>query len=119
MLEAPPDTSIPALRALGFAAARAEIIGVLEDHIIVPRDWVQRMLAAHQDEAQVVGGAVDNMAQERLVDWAAFLCEYSHCLAPPAGIGGWIPGNNVTYQQKVLEHFSDILTSRTMGRFPP
>src|SRR4051794_38969535 len=73
LLEAPSETSIPALRALGFQAARADLVGVLEDHIIVPRDWVQRMLAAHRNEVQVVGGAIENAARERLIDWAAFL----------------------------------------------
>ncbi len=109
LLEAPAETSIPALRALGFQAAQAEIVGVLEDHIIVPRDWVQCMLAVHRDGGQVVGGAIDNAARERLIDWAAFLCEYHHCLAPMAGPASWVPGNNVTYRRKVLERFRDVI----------
>jgi glycosyltransferase involved in cell wall biosynthesis len=110
LLEAPRETSIPALRAIAFRAARARVVGVIEDHVIVPPDWAQRMLAAHREGAEVVGGAVDNAARDSLVDWAAFLCEYSHCLLPaPAGPAGWVTGNNVTYRRSLLERFSDTI----------
>ena len=110
LLEAPPEFTIPALRALAFKKARAEIVGVIEDHVIVPRDWAERMLAAHRDGAQVVGGSVDNAARERLVDWAGFLCEYSQCLAPPAGSAEWLTGNNVTSQRSLLERFQNVVS---------
>jgi hypothetical protein len=109
LLEAPPGTSIPALRALAFGAARAAVVGVVEDHVIVPPAWAQQMLAAHRQGAEVVGGAVDNAARERFVDWAAFFCEYSHCLAPSAGPVDWVTGNNVTYRRSVLERFQDLI----------
>ncbi len=109
LLEAPARTTIPALRRLAFAAATADVVGVIEDHVIVPPDWATRMLAAHAAGAQVVGGAVVNAATERLVDWAAFLCEYSHCLRPAAGHAEWLPGNNVTYRRALLARFADQL----------
>ncbi len=110
ILETVPEMSIPALRALAFTEARAEIVGVIEDHVIVAPDWAERMLAAHREGAQVVGGSVDNAARERLVDWAAFLCEYSHCLAPPVGSAEWLTGNNVTYRRSLLEQFKDVVS---------
>ena len=109
LMEAAPNTSIPALRAEAFRAARADVVGVIEDHVIVPPDWAERMLAAHREGAEVVGGAVDNAARERLVDWAAFLCEYSHCLTPPEGSAAWVTGNNVTYRRYLLERFRGAL----------
>ncbi len=110
LLEASPETSIPSLRALAFREARADVVGVIEDHVIVPPDWARRMLTAHAEGAEVVGGTVENAARERLVDWAAFLCEYSHCLQPAApGPAEWLTGNNVTYRRPLLERFSDLL----------
>src|SRR5437899_5472899 len=38
LVEAPAGTSIPALRRLGFRAARADVVGVIEDHVLVPGD---------------------------------------------------------------------------------
>lgn len=110
VLEAPGDTTIPRLRALAFAAARAPVVGVIEDHVLVPPDWAARMLAAHREGAQVVGGAVENAATERFVDVAAFLCEYNHCLAaPPPGPADWVTGNNVTYRRALLERFRPVI----------
>jgi hypothetical protein len=104
LLEAQPGTSIPRLRAMAFEAAQAPVVGVIEDHVLVPPDWAERMLAAHRDGAAVVGGAVTNAATDSFVDVAAFLCEYSHCLAPPpAGPASWLTGNNVTYRRELLE----------------
>lgn len=107
LIEAPARTTIPALRRLAFQEARADVVGVIEDHVLVPPDWAARMLAAHRDGAQVVGGAVENVATERLVDWSAFLCEYSQCLAPSPGPADWLTGNNVTYRRALLARFAD------------
>jgi len=109
LIEAPAGTTIPTLRRLAFAAARAGIVGVIEDHVIVPRDWQTRMLAAHAAGDEVTGGAVANAATETLVDWSAFLCEYSHCLEPPVGDSTWLPGNNVTYRRSLLERMAPVL----------
>jgi glycosyltransferase involved in cell wall biosynthesis len=105
ILEVEAGTSIPAMRSLAFRAVRADIVAVLEDHVLVPPDWARRMLEAQRGGAAAVGGAVDNAAIDRLVDRAAFLCEYSHCLSPPAGPASWLTGNNVTYRRDVLNRF--------------
>ncbi len=109
LIEAAAGTAIPALRRLAFARARAEVVGVIEDHVIVPPDWAARMLAAHAAGAEVVGGAVVNAATSSLVDWSAFLCEYSHCLTPPAGPSTWLTGNNTTYRRALLERFAGVI----------
>lgn len=110
VLEAAPGTPIPALRRLAFRAARADVVGVIEDHVLVPPDWARRMLAAHAEGHQVVGGAVENAATATVADWSAFLCEYHRCLAVPAGTAEWVTGNNVTYRRALLERFADVLT---------
>jgi len=111
LLEADRGTTIPALRRQAFGAARAAVVGVIEDHVIVPRDWAQRMLAEHARGAEVVGGAIDNAATGSLVDWSAFLCEYSHCLQPPRGASTWLPGNNITYRRALLERFASVIAA--------
>jgi hypothetical protein len=60
----------------------------------------------------VVGGAVENAATESLVDWAAFLCEYSHCVPPlPAGPAEWLTGNNIVYPRELLERYRAVVES--------
>jgi hypothetical protein len=111
LLEAAKGTTIPDLRAMAFDAVRADIVGVVEDHVLVPADWARRMLAEHAGGAQVVGGAVRNAATERLVDRAAFLCEYHQGLAPPEGAADWVVGNNVTYRRALLASHRDAWTA--------
>lgn len=110
LVEAEPDTSIPELRARAFHACEGDVVGVVEDHVLVPPDWTERMLRVHRAGARVVGGSVRNVARDRLVDRAAFLCEYSHCLEPPAaGPSERITGNNVTYRRELLQRFRPVV----------
>lgn len=107
---APSDTTIPDLRAQAFAAATGDFVAVIEDHVIVPPLWARDLITAQGVSGGVVGGAVENAATTRLVDWAAFLCEYSHCLPPlPAGPTTWVTGNNVIYPRTLLDSHRDSL----------
>jgi glycosyl transferase family 2 len=109
VLGAPPSTSIPALRAMGFEAAGAEAVAVIEDHVLVPPDWARSLLAALANGAEVVGGAVENAATETIVDWAAFLCEYSQLLPPlVAGPVASLTGNNTAYRRELLLRYRRV-----------
>jgi hypothetical protein len=106
ILPAPAGTPIPDLRARGFVAAGGEAVAVIEDHVLVPPGWARLLLAAQNRGEEVVGGSVANAATERTVDWAAFLCEYSHLLAPlPAGPSETLTGNNTVYRRALLERY--------------
>jgi glycosyltransferase involved in cell wall biosynthesis len=106
----PRGTTIPRMRAIAFAESRGNCVAVIEDHVIVPPDWARRLLDAQAASRAVVGGSVENAATERLVDWAAFLCEYSHCIPPlPAGPADWLTGNNVVYPRALLERHRSVI----------
>lgn len=103
ILPVSPTTTIPEMRAMAFDRATAASVAVIEDHVIVPEGWATALLEA-RTSAQVVGGGVRNLATERIVDWAAYLCEYSHMLPPlPEGVSEWITGNNTVYARELLE----------------
>ena len=109
LIEAPVGTTIPTLRSLAFAQARGDSVAVIEDHVLVPRGWARRLLNQQKSGEDVVGGAVENAATERLVDWAAFLCEYSHLLPPlPEGPVPSLPGNNTVYRRSLLEKYRAV-----------
>ena len=97
------------MRAMAFAAAKGASIAVIEDHVIVPTGWARALLDAQHGGAPVVGGSVENAATGRLVDWAAFLCEYSHCIPPlTAGATDWLTGNNVIYPRELLVRYRSV-----------
>lgn len=110
ILAVPEDATIPQMRATGIRAATADAIGVIEDHVLVPPNWTRRMLDEIAAGSDVVAGPVDNEAKETLIDWAAFLCEYSAVLPPlNDGPSDWLPGNNTVYRRDVLERFDALL----------
>ena len=118
VIEAPSTATIPAMRQMAFAAARGQFVAVIEDHVIVPPGWARALidaesaarLEASPGEA-IVGGSVVNAATGHIVDWAAFLCEYSHCIPPLAtGPSDWLTGNNVIYPRALLARYLDRLS---------
>ena len=111
LIEAPPQTTIPRLRALAFREASGDLVAVLEDHCLVDPDWAERMIEAHKKlEYPVIGGSVENAAREKLSDWAAFFCEYSQAMKPlPDGEVETVPGNNVSYKRWVLDRFQHLI----------
>lgn len=105
-------TTIPEMRQLGIESALGDAVGVIEDHVVVSPGWARRMLDKLAEGHDVVGGAIDNAATETLLDWACFLCEYSHCIPPlPEGASDWVPGNNVVYRRSVLEAQREALAA--------
>ncbi len=108
-LPVPRTSTIPEMRHLAFQQARGEAVAVIEDHVIVSPDWGRRLLDVLVEGHNVVGGAIANAATGKLVDWAAFLCEYSACLPPiPAGRSEWLPGNNVIYRRELLDRYRAV-----------
>jgi len=104
-----PATPIPIMRHYAFQEARGTSVAVIEDHVIVDEDWVDRILAARGDGADVVGGSVYNAATDTLLDRAAFLCEYSHDLNPrEATETSALPGNNVAYDRELLSELQSV-----------
>ncbi|MGH2670922.1 MAG: glycosyltransferase, partial [bacterium] len=96
---------IPRLRSLGIRRSRGDIVVTTEDHCVFPDDWFDQILRAHQaHSAAAIGGAVENGSRERLVDWGAYICEYTGFMLPlAAGPSGQLPGPNVSYKRAALE----------------
>lgn len=104
------DVPIPHMRAAAFEVAHGTAVAVIEDHVLVPPGWARQLLSAIDRGERVVGGSVENAATERLVDWAAFLCEYSHLLPPIAeGPVESLPGNNTVYDRALLDEYRAVV----------
>jgi hypothetical protein len=104
-----PGVTVPELRAIAIRRSRGELVGITEDHCIAPEGWLSSMVRAHEAGAMIVGGPIENAATDHLVDWAVFFCEYSAFQPPLAHGPGPVPGNNVTYDRKLLPLINDLL----------
>jgi glycosyltransferase involved in cell wall biosynthesis len=112
VIPVPRDSTIPRMREIAFEEVTADAVAVIEDHVIVPPGWARALLDARRETNAVVGGSIDNAPRSSFVDWAAFLCEYSHCLAPlPAGPSDALPGNNVIYDRALLRRYRDTIAA--------
>lgn len=109
LLAVPAGTTIPEMRHLAFGEATADAVAVIEDHVIVPPGWGRQLLDGLAAGHDVVAGPIVNAADQRLLDWSTFLCEYSACLPPlPGGPAAWLPGNNTVYRRALLERFREV-----------
>src|SRR5216684_2696057 len=107
--------SIPALRAIGIRKAKGDIVVTTEDHCVFEPGWYDRIIEAHGTTSHAaIGGAVENGSRDRLVDWAAYICEYGKFMLPfEAGSVTDLPGPNVSYKREVLEKVcGDLLDER-------
>lgn len=103
VVEVERDTPIPQMRGIAFERVTAPVVAVIEDHVQIPTGWVNTALRSQVTAGDVVAGPVANLATHTLVDRAAFICEYSHCLPPvPSAQSDWLPGNSVAYPAPLL-----------------
>jgi hypothetical protein len=66
--------SVLQMRALAMSQSRGEVVAVTEDHCRVAPDWCRQIIESHRmhPEAAVIGGAVENGSDRRVIDWASF-----------------------------------------------
>jgi hypothetical protein len=103
---APMDATIPELRALAMSRATGDIVALTEDHCIAHEHWVESLARSASDDADVVGGGMDNARRVRAVDWAAYFAEYGFFAPSRPETNGKAPlltGANVAYTRAVVD----------------
>lgn len=103
-LDAPAGSSVFERRALGVAAARGDVVALVEDHCTLVPGWLEALLGAQAAGHAVAGGPVENGLTARVWDWALYLVEYGAHLPPlPAGPAPILSGVNIAYTREALE----------------
>jgi Glycosyl transferase family 2 len=95
----------PLPRLLGTAMARAtgDIIAATDATCAVDARWVSAILKAHEAPHPVIGGAVEADKFDKLVDWAAYFCDYGQFMLPlTEGVANEMPGNNLSMKRWAL-----------------
>jgi glycosyltransferase involved in cell wall biosynthesis len=111
LIEFNEKKSVPELRAAGILVAEGDYIVITEDHCIAPDNWYQSLVESHQQHPNAaIGGAVDNAATDRLIDWAVYFCEYSNYISPvPDGVVHDLPGPNVSYKRAAIDTMREMI----------
>jgi hypothetical protein len=98
--------TVPELRGRGIAASCGSVIAILDPFSIVAPNWIDAVMAAHEQCASpVIGGTVDlhQPVAQTLFAWAAYLNEYGLFMPPvSAGATDILPGCNLSYKRAAL-----------------
>lgn len=108
LIDLPNSVNLPRLRAVGLQQAKGDIVAFIDPYSLVAPDWVEQVLRAHQDHANVaIGGAVDlyKESEQGYLNWAQYFYEYGMFMSPVSDRKIEIlPGSNITYKRQYLEH---------------
>lgn len=96
------------LRARGLAAARGNIIALIEDHGIPAPDWIGKMIESHRMPYAAIGGAVENGEQSAL-SYAVCFCDFLRYQKPfSPGESRFVSDVNVSYKRDALESIRPV-----------
>ncbi len=110
VIRLPGATTLPALLGAGLARARGDIIAITDMTCEVAEDWASEILKAHAAPHPVIGGSVEPDGLRRLVNWAAYFCDYGQFMRPLAeGTVTELPGNNISIKRWALERGKEFV----------
>lgn len=99
-------------RAAGLAAARGQLIAILEDRGVPRPEWARQVAEAHTAPHGVVGGAIES-ADCDLLRWTFYVCDFGRYGLPfESGPADWVSDINVTYKRRALESTRDLWRER-------
>lgn len=102
--------SVPELRALGVSQSKGDVVAIIEEHCIVPSNWVETIRDSFQDSDAAIGGPIKDKDYDRLQDWVVYFSEYHNYLPPwPEGNRYLLNGANIAYHREKLVKFLDVL----------
>jgi GT2 family glycosyltransferase len=105
----PKQTYPGTARTIGIHASRAPIIAFTDTDCRVDPQWVKKILAAHENGKQVVGGPVCNGTPWHPVGTAEYLLEFSE-LVPghPSRAVRFIPTCNISFKRSVFDKIGKL-----------
>ncbi len=90
-------------RSAGLAAAKGDLIAILEDRGAPRPDWARTVVRLHGEPYGVIGGAIECAPGDRL-NWAFYVCDFGRYGLPfDSGPVSWVSDVNVTYKRSILE----------------
>jgi glycosyltransferase involved in cell wall biosynthesis len=95
-----------AARNIGVSRARGTVIGFVDADCIAAPDWVDRVLAAHDDDVAAVGGAIAPAAPRHALDWAAYFTSFAWWMpGTPPGPMADIPTCCLSIKRRAFERY--------------
>jgi hypothetical protein len=96
-------------RAAGVAAARGDVVALVEDRAIPRVDWAAAIARLHREQSSgAIGGAVEN-ADAGTLNWAVYFCDFGRYQLPfSPGAATAASDVNVSYKRSVLDSIRSV-----------
>lgn len=100
-------------RAAGLAAAKGDLIAILEDRGVPRPDWARCLVDLHAAlPCAAIGGAIEN-GRPSLRHWAVYFCDFGRFGLPfAAGTREWVSDINIAYKRAALEQTATLWKER-------
>ena len=104
-IEAPTQTLVPHLWALGIERARGRWVALATSRLVPADDWLRRLRSVRRDvDVAAIGGAIDPPPERASAqDWATFLLRYGAYLGRGDSEPRDLAGDNAAYRRSLLE----------------
>lgn len=101
-------------RSAGLAAAKGDIIGILEDRGLPQADWARTIVRLYAETGKnVIGGAIECMEPVSPLNWAFYVTDFGRYGRPfETGPADWVSDVNLTYSRKVLDETQHLWKDR-------
>ena len=110
LLHFPRPMGLPELIREAMRRAQGRVVAVTEPYCLFPRDWMSKLLQAHESDFAVIGGAVENGRPNGLVNWACYFSDYGAFMLPAQRQAtDVLAGNHVSYKRGVIEEARDSI----------
>jgi hypothetical protein len=91
-------------RAAGLAAARGDIVAIVEDRGAPRPQWARAVVRAHDQPRGAVGGAVQPVPDAGTLNWAFYVCDFGRYGLPfESGPVSWVTDINVSYRRAIVD----------------
>jgi len=101
-------------RSAGLAAAKGDIIGILEDRGLPQADWARNIVRLYAETGNnVIGGAIECMEPVSALNWAFYVTDFGRYGRPfESGPADWVSDVNLTYSRQALEETRHLWKDR-------
>ena len=108
LVAAAPDETYGARAARGIAAAKGDLVALLDPYVFPAGDWAEQVAGHRHDRFAALGSALGNANPRSRHSWSHMLLEYGDWREGTGGTPQHLPARNLVFRRDVLEGRDDL-----------
>lgn len=103
------QNSYAELRSQGVKQSTGRIVAVTESHCVPQSNWAENIIKQHQNPYAAVGGSVEKLTPDTVLDWAIYFADYLRYMNPlREGSVSALTDLNVSYKRTALDKIASV-----------